>query len=595
MLYIRRKQMALSMLIVYPVFLYFMACIAPYIKGSLPETVNYMTDNEIKYIPTDFSYHTGRVLLISTFTYFIMMFIIITCMRNTRNEAEYGSAKFGSVFFLARKYRDKIKEANIRLTKNVSIALNYLLHQKNLNILIVGGSGTGKSRGFIIPNILMANSSFIVTDPKGELLSKTGSYLKKKGFSIRVLDLKNHEKSFGYNPFKYFKDDNDILIFANNMWESMSDKRATKGDEVWPELAKAMLLSFMLYLFHFAPPDEQNFDMVMKMYKEVKASEGMREEETVIDIMFNEIDPNDTAYGYYKTWSNAKGRTLASILATFAAKMTVFNLESMRNLTYFDEMDLLDFANKDKKVALFCITPDDDASFNFLAATLYRQLMTLLYDYADNVLHGPLPNLVLFFLDEFANIALPDNFNQIMATARSRNMAFTIALQNNEQIETLYEKWHKTIISNCDSYIFLGSSEFETCEYFSKLLGKETISYFTAEPNQKGFLPVRRETKVGRELMMPDELRKFDNRKTILFIRGEDPVMDYKINLKRCKNYKELADGKRFKINLYEWGDNKYISNGAAAMVTDYTGAVTPLPQTNSVLLSDHDIDVLFG
>ena len=593
MLYIRRKQMALSMLIVYPVYLYFMACIAPYIKGSLPETVNYMTDNEIKYIPTDFSYHTGRVLLISTFTYFIMMFIIIACMRNTRNEAEYGSAKFGSVFFLARKYRDKIKEANIRLTKNVSIALNYLLHQKNLNILIIGGSGTGKSRGFIIPNILLANKSFIVTDPKGEILAKTGSYLKKKGFIIRVLDLKNPEKSFGYNPFKYFKEDNDIIIFVNNLWEAMSDKSAQKGDEVWPELAKAMLLSFMLYLYHFAPPEEQNFDMVMSMYKEVKASEGMKDEKTVIDMLFEEIDNNDTAYGYYKTWSNAKGRTLASILATFAAKMTVFNLETMKNLTFYDEMDLLDFANKDKKIALFSITRDDDKSFNFIAATLYRQLMTLLYDYADNVLHGPLPNLVMFFLDEFANIALPDNFNQIMATARSRNMAFSIVLQNNEQIETLYEKWHKTIISNCDSYIFLGSSEYETCEYFSKLLGKETISYFTTEPNQKGIFSGRRETKVGRELMMPDELRTFKNYKTILFIRGEHPVIDLKINLKKCRNYKEVADGKRFKKNLYEWGE-AYKSDGEATVIDGYAGVVTPLPQTKSRLLDEHDLDVLF-
>ncbi len=592
MLYIRKKQMMLSLLVVYPVYLYFVACIAPFVKSNLPETIKNLTDNEIKYIPTDFSAHTGRVLLISSFVYFMLMFIIISCMRNTRNGEEYGSAKFNSAFMLARKYRDRIKEANIRLTQNVSIALNTISHRKNLNILIIGGSGTGKSRGFIIPNILLANKSFIVTDPKGEILAKTGSYLKKKGFIIRVLDLKNPEKSFGYNPFKYFKEDNDIIIFVNNLWEAMSDKSAQKGDEVWPELAKAMLLSFMLYLYHFAPPEEQNFDMVMSMYKEVKVSEGMKDEKTVINMLFEEIDHNDTAYGYYKTWSNAKGRTLASILATFAAKMTVFNLETMKNLTFYDEMDLLDFANKDKKIALFSITPDDDKSFNFIAATLYRQLMTLLYDYADNVLHGPLPNLVMFFLDEFANIALPDNFNQIMATARSRNMAFSIVLQNNEQIETLYEKWHKTIISNCDSYIFLGSSEFETCEYFSKLLGKETVSYFTAEPNQKGFLPERRETKVGRELMMPDELRKFSNEKTILFIRGEDPVIDWKINLKKCKNYKELADGKRFKKNLYDWG-KVYKSDGEASVIDGYTGIVTPLPKTNARLLDNNDIKLI--
>ncbi len=592
MLFIRRKQMALSFLVIYPIYIYFILCIAPYIHGSLPETVNNLTENDISYIPKDFSYHTGRIMFISSIVYFVACFMIIACMRNTRNGEEYGSAKFGSVYLLARKYKDRIKEANIRLTKNVSIALNTLIHKKNLNILIIGGSGTGKSRGFIIPNILLANKSFIVTDPKGEILAKTGKYLKKKGFIIRVLDLKNPEKSFGYNPFKYFKEDNDIIIFVNNLWEAMSDKSAQKGDEVWPELAKAMLLSFMLYLYHFAPEEEQNFEMVMQMYREVKATEGMKEEITVVDMLFNEIDHNDTAYGYYKTWSNAKGRTLASILATFAAKMTVFNLDTMRGLTYFDEMDLIDFADKDKKIALFSITRDDDKSFNFLAATLYRQLMTLLYDYADNVIHGPLPNLVIFFLDEFANIALPDNFNQIMATARSRNMAFTIVLQDKEQIETLYEKWHKTIISNCDSYIFLGSSEYETCEYFSKLLGKETISYFTAEPNQKGFLPERRETKVGRELMMPDELRKFKNEKTILFIRGEDPIIDWKINLKKCKNYNELADEKRFKKNLYDWGE-AYKSDGEASVIDGYTGIVTPLPNTNAILLDDNDIKLI--
>ena len=584
MLFIRRKQMAFSLLVIYPVVVYLIVCIAPYIKGSLPETIENISSQNITYIPTEFNSHTLKVIMTSTVLYFMISVMIISSMRNTRVDEEHGSAKFGSILNLVWKYTSKIKRANIKLSSHVGMNINVRKHDKNLNLLLIGGSGTGKSRGFIIPNIISAQCSFVSADPKGEILAKTGKLLKHKGFDIRVLDLKNHNKSFGYNPFKYFKKDNDILIFVNNMWESMSDKRAQKGEEVWPELAKAMLLSFMLYLYHFAPPEEQNFDMVMKMYKEVKASEGIKEEKTVVDLMFEEIDHEDVAYGYYKTWSNAKGKTLASILATFAAKMTVFNLESLINLTYYDEMDLLDFADKDKKIALFCITPDDDSSFNFLAATLYRQLMSLLYDFADNVLHGPLPNLVMFFLDEFANVALPDNFNQIMSTARSRNMGFSIILQNKEQIETLYEKWWKTITGNCDTKIFLGSSDPDTCKYFTEILDKETVIYYTREPNQKGIFSGKRETKVERDLMKPGELASFDNAKEI----------DYKIDLKRCRNYKEIADGRRFEENLYEWGET-YESDGEVNVLSEYNGIVTPLPKSDGVLLDEHDLEKLFG
>ena len=514
-------------------------------------------------------------------------------MKNYRNNEEYGSAKFGSAKVLNRIYACKNKVQNLRITENIRLGFDVFRHQLNLNMLIIGGSGTWKSRGFILPNLLLGGCSFVVTDPKGELLHKIGRFLLKIiGYDVRVLDLKNHEKSMCYNPFVYFRNDNDILNFVNGAWEAMSDKKAMKGEEIWSEQSKAMLISFMMYLYHYAPPEEQNFATIMKMIHEVKASEGMKQEIGAIDILFNQLTSDDPAFGYYKTWSSAKGRTLSSILATLQAKMTVFNLESMRKLTYCDELGLLELATK--KVALFCITPDNTKSFNFLAGIMYTQLIQQLYDYSDNVCHGQLPQKVMFLWDEFANIALPDDYEQILSTARSRNIGFAIVLQNKQQIEALYKEVYQSMIGNCDTFIFLGSNELETCKYFSDLMDDETIIVRTYNKTYGMHGSVtRQETKAGRKLMTPGELRKLNKKKAVVIMRGEDPVIDKKIVLKKCQNYKYLAEGIRKKKNAYEWGSTNYASGTVDILPANYSDKITPLPKTTARLVEDDELKKL--
>lgn len=587
----RRKTYALVFLIAYFIFLPVLARFAG-CSGLYDAYMYAVTDVAARPFAIDFSIRTLKVCLTGTIMYWLGAACFLMNMKNYRFGEEYGSAKFGSKYKLNRFYRcqetlDGIAAnlRNLHFTEKVMVGLDVFRHQKNLNTLIIGGSGTWKTRGFIIPNLLRANCSYVITDPKGEILAKTGKFLKLMGYKIRVLDLKEHWKSHCYNPFAYFRGDDDILKFVNQTWEAMSDKKATKGEQIWDDQAKNMFMSLVMYLYHYAPPDEQNFDMVMKLIHEIKASEDARQQLTAVDIMFERIDHNSATYGYYKGWSAAKGRTLASIISTLTAKLTVFNLDSLRKLTMCDELDLTSLATE--KVALFCVIPDNDTSYNFIAGTMYSQLIQQLYEYADTVCHGMLPRHVRFLMDEFANVALPDDYEKILSTSRSRNISFAIVLQNKNQIEALYEKVYQSLIGNCDEILFLGSSEYETCKYFSDLLGNETVDVMTQNSTRGTNASVTKNMqKIGRALMFPDELRKLDNRKAILLIRGEDPVIDYKIRLKKCRNYKYLADGIRTKKNMYEWGNAEMASGNLQVISPSYGGKITPLPKTDAVLVN---------
>lgn len=592
-------------------------------------------NNEFIKNPVDFTFdrNTPKVILIASSVYFFGWYIGITSMKNTRTGEEYGSSKWMDPGRLGRMLKEKKKftrndwevilsqtkkclkerhpvEALKRIIYQMSTEndvpvwqLNMLFSERvkvaiktkcsNINTLILGGSGKGKSRGFIIPNIMQLNSTFLCTDPKGEILRMTGKLLKMNGYDVRVLDLKNHERSHGYNPFVYFRNDDDVLLFVNNFWSAMEDKAATKGEQIWDEQAKSMLMSFCLFLYHYAPIEEQNFDTVMYLYHQVDISENGGN--ALLDKLYERIPHEDPAYGYYKDWSIAKGRTLASICSTFSSRMAIFNLESMKSLTYKDEMDLLDLATK--KVALFLVLPDSNAVYNFIAGTLYTQVFQQLYDYADNVANGPLPQHVRFYMDEFANIALPNDYQKILSTARSRNMSFVIVLQDKQQIEAIFEKYYKTLYGNCSFLLFLGSKELDTCKYYSELLGKETIHVYTYTKNYgRNSGSSRNEQIVGRELMQPDELQRLDPRKCIVYVDGQNASLDTKTDMTRHKYYRYIADGPNERINEYRWGEDAY-STGRIEILSEYNGLITPLPASDDdwEFLSSEEIEKMIA
>lgn len=489
--------------------------------------------------------------------------------------------------YLRRAIKLLTYQQNSLFTANVRVGLSS--RADNINCLILGGAGTGKSRSFIIPNLIQMNCNPVITDPKGEILKKTGQLLKDNGYDVRVLDLIHHDKSHCYNPFAYFRSDDEILMFVNNMWAAMEDKTAQKGEQIWDDQAKNVMMSLCLYLYHFAPPQERNMDMVIHLFNQIDTSEQKKDKDP-IDLLFGDIeDKTDTAYTYYSAWSTAKGVTLASICATFSAKMSVFNLNSMKQLTYTDEIGIPDLARK--KVAVYMIIPDNNTVYNFIAGTLYTQMFQRLYDIADNEYNGPLPRAVRFFMDEFANIALPNDYTRILSTSRSRNVSFIIVLQDKQQIEAIFEKYYRTIYGNCAFYLFLGSMELETCKYYSELLGKETIvvTNWTRNYGRNGGSSKQIQL-MARELKSPDELMRLDSKKCILYTH-QGVVEDYKYDVRDHPLYHRIAD--KPGDTIYDWGSAPLVDQGGLTMMpADYRGVLTfPEKPENSELLDPEEID----
>ena len=603
----RKKSYIVAVLCMYPLILYLAVRLAPFEGGGLAAFIEYVGEalNEDPF-GIHFTENTMRSVILASFIYFSAAFLIISSIKNTRRGEEHGSAKFGSPGYINRYNRTKRKYLTDDM-KTIDIKRTYTIYSKkirvsivsickNINTLILGAPGTGKSRGYIMPNILQMNCNMVITDPKGEMLVKLGKVLKRNGYDVRVLDLRNHWKSHGYNPFEYFRNENDVFIFVNNMWEAMSDKTAHKGEQIWDDQAKNMLMSIMLYLYYFAPKDEQNFDLVLEIMSLIDSTENTNGDKLPKkhERLFEMIPHDCTAYRYYTMWNSAKGRTLSSIVATLSAKMAVFSLASMRKLTYHDEMDILDLATK--KVAIFMVLPDDNKVYNFIAGTLYSQMFQQLYDYADNVCHGPLPRHVRFFMDEFSNIALPDDYHKILSTSRSRNISFVIVLQDKSQIEALYKDTYKTLIADCAFKLFLGSNEYETCKYFSDILGKETVTVYTYNRTygMHGSI-TRNESIVGRELMTPDELQThLKDNECIFYSSNMYAVRDKKYDVSMHPMYKEIPDGKERRNLIYDWGEDRLSSGSVQKISLGYIGAFTPLvinSNSNWELLGNDEID----
>lgn len=465
--------------------------------------------------------------------------------RNYRRGEEHGSAKWGNPKEINRKYMQQPASDNKLLTQQVRVGLDGRKHRRNLNVLVCGGSGAGKTRFYCKPNIMQANSSFVVLDPKGEILRDTGGLLESMGYEVRVLDLINMEKSHCYNPFVYLMDDNDVQRLVTNLFKSTTPKGAQSNDPFWDTAASMLLLALVFYLKYEAPEEEQNFAMVMELLRNGEVSEDNEKNMSPLDYLFYDLEnknPDHIAIKYYKSYHSGSAKTLKSIQITLAARLEKFNLEGLASLTATDELELPSMG--EKKIALFAIIPDNDSSFNFLVSILYTQLFQQLFYVADSKYGGSLPVHVHFVMDEFANVSLPDDFDKILSVMRSRGVSVSIILQNLAQLKALFEKQWESIVGNCDEFLYLGGNEQSTHKYVSELMGKATIDMNTYNQSMgmRGSYSKNWQLQ-GRELMMPDEVRMLDNRYALLFIRGERPVKDLKFDILRHPNVKLTTDG----------------------------------------------------
>ncbi|MDO4810456.1 MAG: type IV secretory system conjugative DNA transfer family protein [Eubacteriales bacterium] len=486
-----------------------------------------------------------RTVLILLLFYGIAIGVYLSNDRNYRRREEHGSAKWGNPSMVNRKYKDKDISHNKILTQNVSIGLDGRKHRRNLNILVCGGSGAGKTRFFAKPNIMNANTSFVVLDPKGELLRDTGNLLQHEGYEIRVLDLINMEKSHCYNPFVYIQKDNDIQKLVTNLFQNTTPKGAQSNEPFWDNTAKMLLMALMSYLYYEAPPEEQNFTMVMEMLRAGDINEDDSTYQSTLDLLFERLkgrNPDHIALKYYHDYQSGAGKTLKSIQITLLSHLEKFNLTSLASITQADEMELAQLG--EKKMAIFAIIPDNDSSFNFIVGMLYTQLFQQLFDRADNKYGGRLPMHVHFVMDEFANVALPDEFDKALATMRSREISVSIILQNMAQLKALFDKQWESIVGNCDEFLYLGGNEQSTHEYVSKLLGKETIDTNTygQSKGRNGSYSTNWQL-TGRELLDASEVRMLDNQYALLFIRGERPIEDLKYDILKHPNVKYTTDG----------------------------------------------------
>ena len=540
--------------------------IAPYVDNGLVGIINNLSNITDNFYDIKLCKNSLNTVLFFLLFYFLGIATYYSTRKNYRKREEHGSAKWGNSRNIRNKYKDKQIDKNKLLTQNVCIGFDGRKHRRNLNTLVCGGSGAGKTRFYCKPNIMQCNTSLVILDPKGEMLRDTGELLIKKGYEIRVLDLINMEKSHCYNPFVYLKDDNDVQKLVTNLFKSTTPKGSSSNDPFWDTAASMLLLSLVFYLKYEAPEDEQNFTMVMEMLRagDVKEDDDMYL--SPLDILFERLEdrePEHIAVKYYRDYHSASAKTLKSIQITLASRLEKFNLESLSSLTITDELELSLLG--ERKTALFALIPDNDTSFNFIVSILYTQLFQQLFYIADHKYKGRLPVHVHFLMDEFANVSLPDDFDKILSVMRSREVSVSIILQNLAQLKALFEKQWESIVGNCDEFLYLGGNEQSTHKYVSELLGKETIDTNTygKSTGHSGSYSTNYQIG-GRELMTPDEVRMLDNKYAILFIRGERPVMDYKYDILRHPNVIYTADGKG---NIYEHGT---IKNAIGSISIDY-------------------------
>ena len=512
-----------------------------------------------------------KAVLIFLFLYAMGIGVYFSSRENRRPGEEHGSARWGNVKSVVRRYMDKDSYKNIILSQNMRLGLNAKKHRRNLNVLVVGGSGAGKTRFYAKPNLMQCNTSFIVADPKGEMLRSIAPLLIENGYDIKVFNLIEPENSDGYNPFVYIRKDEDVIKLISNLIQNTTPKNAQQNDPFWEKSEIALDSALMLYLLHEAPPEEQTFEMLMFLIENAATVEDEDESgyQSPVDILFQGLEdekPEHIAVRQYKIFKQASGKTAKSILISAAVRLAAFNLPEIAKMTSYDNLDIGTLG--ERKRAIFCVIPDNDNSFNYLVGMLYTQAFQALYFNADNNHGGELPIPVHIVMDEFANVALPDNFERILATMRSRRISVSIIIQNMAQLKALFKDSWENITGNCDTLLYLGGNEQSTHEYISKMLGKETIDTRTrgVTKGQHGSSNTNYQN-AGRELLTLDEVRLLDNSNALIFIRGERPLIDKKFDILSHPNIAKTADGKA--VPYKHSKSEKYLRNDLSFTINE--------------------------
>lgn len=571
---VKKEEFIFLGLLIIPI-IWLAILIAPYMDQGLIYAIPHFSETLNHPFDFHWSTYTFKTITIFMIAYVLGIGIYLSSPKNYRRQQEYGSARWANPNFVCKKYANKEYSSNKIFSQNVRMGLDGKKHRRNLNTIVIGGSGAGKTRFYAKPNILQCNTSFVVLDPKGEIIRSVGHLLDAKEYVIKVIDLIDMSKSLGYNPFHYIQNDKDILKLITNLIRNTTPKGSNTNDPFWEKSETALLEALMLYLYHYAPDDEQNFTMVMEMLNYAEVKEEEEDYESPLDELFKRLetlDFNSLALKQYKVYKQAAGKTAKSILISVGVRLAAFNLEELASLTRFDEMELEQIG--ERKTALFAIIPDNDSTFNFIVGMLYTQLFQMLYYQADYVHGGELPVPVHFLMDEFANVALPDEFDKLLSTMRSRQIFVSIILQNLAQIKALYKDSWESIVGNCDELYYLGGNEQSTHKYISELLGKETLdtNTFGKSTGHSGSYSTNFQ-QTGRELLTADEVRLLDNNDGLLFIRGERPIKDKKYNLLKHPNIKQTLDG----------GYPPYIHGQASHFIEDW----------QNILLTNNEYELL--
>ena len=482
-----------------------------------------------------------------------------------RQGVEYGSARWGTEKDI-QPYKDPVFENNIILTATEWLMMSGRPKNpkfaRNKNILVIGGSGSGKTRFFVKPNLMQMHSSYVVTDPKGTVLVECGKMLEKGGYVIKSLNTINFRKSMHYNPFSYIRSEKDILKLVNTIIVNTKGDGDKSGEDFWVKAEKLYYTALIGYIWYEAPDHEKNFTTLLEM---INASEAREDDETFknpVDVMFDELearDPDHFAVKQYRKYKLAAGKTAKSILISCGARLAPFDIAELRELMSYDEMELDTIG--DRKTALFVIISDTDDTFNFVVAIMYSQLFNLLCDKADDVYNGRLPVHVRCLLDEFANIGQIPKFDKLIATIRSREISASIILQSQSQLKTIYKDAADTITGNCDCTLFLGGKEKSTLKEISEVLGKETIDlYNTSETRSNNNSYGLNYQKTGKELMSQDEIAVMDGAKCILQLRGVRPFLSNKYDITKHPKYRQLSDyDKRNAFDIEKYRQHKLV------------------------------------